>query len=212
MQGPRILSLSLQRQCRMNVSCRGTASGIESQPTNGLNPMAKAALTSGALSMLGDVCAQLLPQRNRIGKSGLELDWVRMARMASFGLFFYGPYQYKWYGELDRRWPSSRGLTSFLAKVTLNQVALSPVVLAVVFAWNLGLTGQSNKIEGKIRNDLVPTMINGWKFWVPAASVNFAVVPLHHQVLYMSLCSVLWTAYLSHASNTKAVAEVMEVK
>jgi len=159
--------------------------------------------------MLGDVCAQLLPQRHKTGNSHLDLDWVRMARMASFGLLFYGPYQCKWYGALDGRWPSSKGLPSFLAKVTLNQVALSPVVLAVVFSWNLGLTGQSSKIGGKIKNDLVPTMINGWKFWVPAASVNFAVVPLQHQVLYMSVCSVLWTAYLSHASNTKPISEAL---
>jgi len=29
--------------------------------------MAKAAVTSGVLSMLGDVCAQLLPQRHKVG-------------------------------------------------------------------------------------------------------------------------------------------------
>ena len=43
----------------------------------------------------------------------------------------------------------------------------------------------------------------GWKFWVPAASINFWAVPLQHQVLYMSACSVLWTAYLSYSSNLK---------
>ena len=42
----------------------------------------------------------------------------------------------------------------------------------------------------------------GWKFWVPAASINFYFVPLQHQVLYMSCCGVLWTAYLSYASTT----------
>lgn len=99
-------------------------------------------------------------------------------------------------------------------------------VLAVVFTWNLALTGQSSKIPDKIRHSLIPTMVNGaaaclphvsvsiskiilsqhpvrtgWKFWVPASSLNFWSVPLRHQVLYMSTCSVLWTAYLSYASN-----------
>ena len=45
--------------------------------------------------------------------------------------------------------------------------------------------------------------VAGWKFWVPAASVNFLVVPVQHQVLYMSACGVLWTAYLSHSSALK---------
>lgn len=43
-------------------------------------------------------------------------------------------------------------------------------------------------------------MVNGWKFWVPAAAINFYAVPLPWQVLYMSTCGVLWTAYLSFAS------------
>ena len=34
-------------------------------------------------------------------------------------------------------------------------------VLSVVFAWNMVLTGQANKVTGKIRHDLVPTMVNG---------------------------------------------------
>ena len=40
----------------------------------------------------------------------------------------------------------------------------------------------------------------GFKFWIPAASINFYAVPLKYQVLYMSTCSVLWTAYLSATS------------
>lgn len=46
-------------------------------------------------------------------------------------------------------------------QVALNQLALAPVTLAAVFAWNLGLTGQLAAVPDKIRNDLVPSMING---------------------------------------------------
>lgn len=46
----------------------------------------------------------------------------------------------------------------------------------------------------------------GWKFWIPAASINFYAVPLKYQVLYMSACGVLWTAYLSYASNMPQAA------
>jgi hypothetical protein len=40
-------------------------------------------------------------------------------------------------------------------------VALAPVVLAVVFSWNLALTGQAGGIPEKIQRDLVPSMVNG---------------------------------------------------
>jgi protein Mpv17 len=55
-------------------------------------------------------------------------------------------------------------------------------VLASVFAWNLALTGHPRAIPGKIRRDLPPTIVNGWKFWVPASVINFRVVPLEYQV------------------------------
>jgi protein Mpv17 len=44
-------------------------------------------------------------------------------------------------------------------------------------------------------------VLAGWKFWVPAASLNFYGVPLKQQVLYMSCCGMLWTAYLSYIST-----------
>jgi protein Mpv17 len=40
----------------------------------------------------------------------------------------------------------------------------------------------------------------GWAFWVPAASINFALVPLKAQVLYMSCCSIVWNYILSTAA------------
>lgn len=60
--------------------------------------------------------------------------------------------------------------------------------------------GKPEAIPEKVKRDLWPTMVNGWKFWVPAASINFYFIPLQHQVLYMSSCGVLWSAYLSYSS------------
>ncbi len=46
-------------------------------------------------------------------------------------------------------------------QVTANQLALAPIVLGAVFAWNLTLTGQSHQLKSKLERDLVPSMING---------------------------------------------------
>ena len=55
----------------------------------------------------------------------------------------------------------------FLTKVTLNQVLLAPVVLVVVFSWNLALQGQAGEIPAKIRRDFVPSLMNGgWRLGV----------------------------------------------
>ena len=104
-----------------------------------------------------------------------------------------------WYRALDRALPG-RSTPAFLGKVAANQMLLAPVVLAAVFAWNLGLTGRGREVGAKVRADLVPTMVNGWKFWVPVAAANFYAVPLESRVLFMGAAGVVWTAYLSHSS------------
>ena len=84
-----------------------------------------------------------------------------------------------------------------------NQLVLGPVVVTSVFAWNLALTGKLRELPDKWRRDALRTLQKGWAFWVPAASVNFALVPLQFQVLYMSTCGIVWTCILSAASANK---------
>ncbi|GLC40747.1 hypothetical protein PLESTB_000026700 [Pleodorina starrii] len=162
----------------------------------------KAAITSGGLSSVGDLLAQALISQAaaREGAPAPAYDPLRTARMFGYGFSWYGPCQYYWYNLLDWLMPVKTTAT-FLSKVAANQLVLAPITLSTVFAYNLALTGKADAISTKIRDDLWPTMQNGWKFWIPAASLNFYCVPLKSQVLYMSACGVLWTAYLSYTSN-----------
>ena len=43
----------------------------------------------------------------------------------------------------------------------MNQLVLAPLVLVVVFSWNLGLQGQAGQIRDKIRRDFTPSLMNG---------------------------------------------------
>ncbi|GFR48879.1 hypothetical protein Agub_g10821 [Astrephomene gubernaculifera] len=173
----------------------------------GLNGPLKAALTSGALSAVGDLLAQALISQTaaREGAPKPAYDPMRTLRMLGYGFLWYGPCQFYWYNLLEYMLPI-KNTANFLTKVTANQLVLAPTTLSTVFCYNLLLTGNGAAIPGKLRNDLWPTMVNGWKFWIPAASINFYCVPLQYQVLYMSACGVLWTAYLSYTSNMPAPA------
>ncbi|EFJ45923.1 hypothetical protein VOLCADRAFT_118277 [Volvox carteri f. nagariensis] len=168
----------------------------------------KAGLTSGALSAVGDLLAQALISQaaSREGSPLPAYDPLRTARMAGYGFSWYGPCQYYWYNLLDWLMPV-KNTTNFLSKVAANQLILAPITLSTVFSYNLALMGKAEAIPNKIRDDLWPTMQNGWKFWIPAASLNFYCVPLKYQVLYMSACGVLWTAYLSYTSNMPTPSE-----
>ncbi|CAL5224464.1 g7155 [Coccomyxa viridis] len=186
-------------QCNASRSASTSTSGTQA----GLgNPWLKAAITTGTLSLAGDLLAQGLIRRHqsRARATPQSFDAVRAARMGGYGFCFYGPYQHFWYGQLDKFFPT-RSLAHFGSKVLLNQVALGPVILSSVLLWNFALTRQLEKLPNKMQRDFVPTLINGWKFWVPASVVNFWVVPLQYRVLWMSTCGLFWAGYLSYTSN-----------
>jgi protein Mpv17 len=192
---------------RLNSGSGEAARPSYFQKVSGLRGPLKAALTSGSLSATGDLLAQFAVSQfsKSAGAQPDAYDPSRTARMFGFGFLLYGPLQFYWYNLLDWLMPL-RSVPNFITKVTANQLVLAPITLSTVFTWNLCLTGKQAELEGKLRRDLVPTLLNGWKFWVPAATLNFTVVPLEQQVLYMSCCGVLWTAYLSYASSN-AIAQ-----
>ena len=66
--------------------------------------------------------------------------------------------------------------------MTLNQIILGPIVLVAVFTWNYAWQGKIIEAPGKIYRDGLRTQIVGWKFWVPASAINFALVPLRLRV------------------------------
>ncbi|KAL6755981.1 hypothetical protein V8C86DRAFT_2658701 [Haematococcus lacustris] len=204
---PHWRQLGRARQRRSQQTQASSASGTNSsgrgsyfERVSGWQGPWKAALTSASLSATGDLLSQFVQYQLNTGEAQ-RYDPARTLRMFGFGLCIYGPLQFYWYNWLEWMLPM-KTTASFLAKVTANQLMLAPVTLSSVFAWNLTLSGRAGQVADKIKDDLVPTMMNGWKFWIPAASINFRVVPLEQQVLYMSACGVLWTAYLSHASVT----------
>ncbi|MCO5570335.1 hypothetical protein L7F22_024054 [Adiantum nelumboides] len=88
-------------------------------------------------------------------------------------------------------------LSNLRQLVFLNQVVLGPYVIAVVFAWNSLWQGQLDKLPALYADRALSTLIDGWKFWIPASIMNFGVVPLQTRVAFMSSCAIFWNFYLS---------------
>ena len=200
--------------------------GSSSSRSPGQGPaIFKAAYTCAGLGVVGDLLAQTITKRSKApppaGKGAKPApaadpgyDLARTGRQCAYNFVFYGPAQHFWYAALAKWFPMAAGatlsqnLSPFAVKVFLNQAVLGPVVVATFFAWSMTLQGQGSAYMSKMRQDAFPTLKRGWVFWVPAASVNFAVVPLRFQVLYMSCCSIVWNYILSTAAAKGGAAPV----
>lgn len=162
----------------------------------------KPAATAASLALAGDTIAQV---RERLkGKPHKDVvrdlleghDWVRALRMCSYGFLLYGPGSYAWYQFLDRAMPEAT-LANISVKVLLNQIVLGPCVIAVVFAWNNLWQKKLAELPAKYQKDALPTLLYGFRFWIPASILNFRVIPLQARVAFMSTCAIFWNYYLS---------------
>ncbi|XP_031263968.1 protein Mpv17-like [Pistacia vera] len=126
----------------------------------------------------------------------LDHDWIRALRMTSYGFLLYGPGSYAWYQLLERCMPKQT-VENLLLKVLLNQIVLGPCVIAVVFAWNNLWLRKVSELPNKYKKDALPTLLYGFRFWIPVSILNFWVVPLQARVAFMSMGSIFWNFYLS---------------
>ena len=67
-------------------------------------------------------------------------------------------------------------------------------------------TGDSAAGVPKIKDKLWPTLKVNWVVWPVLQGVNLSVVPLQYRILYINVCSLFWSAYLSKMTNTAAPA------
>ncbi|KAH7651440.1 Mpv17/PMP22 protein [Dioscorea alata] len=169
----------------------------------------KQAAVASSLTLAGDTIAQardlLFPCRPPSGSNAEDkdastfqptYDWLRAMRMASYGFLLYGPGTYVWYQFLDRCMPNPT-LVNLSVKVLLNQIILGPSVIAVIFAWNNLWLGKLSDLPNKYQKDALPTLLYGFRFWIPVTILNFGLVPLSARVAFMSTCSIFWNFYLS---------------
>ncbi|KAJ4949850.1 hypothetical protein NE237_014165 [Protea cynaroides] len=165
------------------------------------------AATAASLALTGDTIAQVRARwkalqrpdsNNQDGMSTIlaNHDWVRALRMTSYGFLLYGPGSYAWYKFLDLRFPKQT-IQNMLLKVLLNQIVLGPSVIAVVFAWNNLWQRKLSELPAMYQKDALPTLLYGFRFWIPASILNFWLVPLQTRVAFMSTCSIFWNFYLS---------------
>eukprot|EP00850_Spirogloea_muscicola_P014463 SM000104S09333 [mRNA] locus=s104:143159:152628:+ [translate_table: standard] len=198
----------------------------------------KAAGIAGGLAVVGDGIAQGLDAvrrrrdaeratdgmapccRKKALAKASQYDFVRAARMGSYGFLLYGPFSQKWYEFLEGVVPGKElgaiskkasGLTSMylsaegiylcMLQVVANQLILGPTVLLMVYGWNFLCMGKLRELPQKYKRDMWPSLVDGWKFWIPASVVNFGAVPLEARVAFMSTCAIFWNLYLSRSAS-----------
>ena len=162
-------------------------------------PILTKSVTAGCIFALSDYLAQRLENKEK------QQNWTRLLTSAAVGLFCFGPAAHAWYGMIFRVFPEA-GLVSTLKKASLGQLFFGPSFTCIFFAASLLQTGQftiANWLR-KIRTDLPGTWVSGLCFWPLVDLVSYSLVPVNYIPLFVNICSLLWTIYLSTVANRAA--------
>jgi protein Mpv17 len=173
------------------------------------SPILTKSVTAGCIFAVSDYLAQ----RFEAGSASADkekkrnLNLTRIATSAAVGLFYFGPAAHVWYDMIFRILPGT-SLVSTLQKAALGQMIFGPSFTCIFFATSLlqsGTFSLGNWLR-KIRQDLPGAWLAGASFWPLVDLVSFSLIPQKWIPLFVNMCSLVWTIYLSTVANRRTAS------
>ncbi|CAE7227369.1 mpv17 [Symbiodinium sp. KB8] len=157
------------------------------------HPVRTKMVTSGVIAMLGDAGCQLLFE-----DEGFSVR--RQLELGAMGFLLRGPALHAWYGFLSRA-VTGTGALAVAKRILLDQLVFAPIIVSCILSFLAVAQGQAGDIPRRMQEQVPGAVLNNWKVWPAAQCLNFALVPVQHQVLFSNLVSVGWNGYLSWSAN-----------
>ncbi|XP_037016979.1 peroxisomal membrane protein 2 [Artibeus jamaicensis] len=161
-----------------------------------LYPVLTKAATSGILSALGNVLAQMIKKRKKENRSQ-KLDGNGPLTYAIYGFFFTGPLSHFLYLFMEH-WIPPEVPWAGVKRLLLDRLIFAPAFLLSFFLiMNFLEGGDPAAGAAKVRSAFWPALQTNWRIWTPVQFININYVPLQFRVLFANLVAVFWYAYLA---------------
>ncbi|XP_046402102.1 mpv17-like protein isoform X1 [Ischnura elegans] len=157
-------------------------------------PLVRGMLAYAAIWPIGSCVQQCITDGKR---SWEELDFARAARFSLFGSCYVAPTLYGWVKLSSAMWPAST-LSVAITKALVEQVSYGPAaMIAFFFGMSLleckGVKAAATEVSDKFW----PTYKVGVCVWPVLQTINFSVISERNRVPFVSICSLIWTTFLS---------------
>lgn len=165
------------------------------------HPLVVKSLTFGLTYAAADFAAQMYAWLVCGEVVGLLERIRRTAALAMVGTFAVGPVLTFWFDFLEWLIPG-RKAKAVVSRTILDQAIQVPFCISMIFtlsslAEGYGLRYCVKKIDDK----LLSTWCDCIAVWCPVQFINQGLVPLKYRVIFQSIISFFWDAYLSIVSH-----------
>lgn len=133
-----------------------------------------------------------------------ELNYAQAFRFSLYGGFFVAPTLYCWLKCASHFWPKTN-LRSAITKALVEQVTYSPAAMCCFFfGMNLLEMKPVTECAEEVKRKFWPTYKIGVCVWPVLQTINFVLIPEHNRVVYVSVCSLMWTTFLAYMKALEA--------
>ncbi|KAL5278413.1 MPV17.2 family protein [Megaselia abdita] len=171
------------------------------------HPYIMEAIQVSTLMGAGDLLTQTIIDKRRTFK---EINWIRTAQFTGMGFFFVGPLLRYWFIKLDKIVSKNQSvLKRTTKKVFLDQIIVDPPFLAVFTVILSAVQGMNTaQIKDRLSNDFIDVLKTNLMIWPAAQFINFALIPLRYQVIFVEFIAIFWNAYLSNVLNAENIVDI----
>ncbi|KAM7332066.1 hypothetical protein ACRRTK_008774 [Alexandromys fortis] len=160
-----------------------------------LYPVFTKAVSSGILSALGNLLAQMIEKKQK--KDSQSLDVRGLLRYLVYGFFVTGPLSHYFYLFMEYWIPPEVPL-AIVKRLLLDRLLFAPAFLLLFFLIVNLLEGKdASAFAAKMRSGFWPALQMNWRMWTPLQFININYVPLQFRVLFANIAALFWYAYLA---------------
>ncbi|XP_055371353.1 uncharacterized protein LOC129605549 [Condylostylus longicornis] len=148
--------------------------------------------------------ASSLIQQTMEGKE--KFDWCRVMRFGLFGGFFVAPTLYGWIKVASAMYPGTN-LKIAIVKAIVETISYTPAAMTCFYYLMTLFEGEGFEAAStEVKNKFLPTYKAAVSIWPVVAVINFGFVPEKNRVVFISICSFMWSiflAYMKHLDDIK---------
>jgi hypothetical protein len=139
-----------------------------------------------------------------------ELNLRRNLNFFCINFFISAPVLYAWYSKLlpsihTALFPNASKFASSIYRMLIDQLLFTPLLYCGFYPILQMVSDRDWRSFGKgvqkVREKLWETLVNNWKIWPLAITINFRFVPVKYHVPFVNSVGVLWNMILSHIAS-----------
>ncbi|XP_050309430.1 protein Mpv17-like [Anthonomus grandis grandis] len=158
-------------------------------------------IQTGVLMSTGDLLCQTAIEK----KPWKAVQLRRTLEFSFLGVTLVGPAVSLWFKLLAQQFGHGSEAGTVLKKMACDQLIFAPGFLPV-FLISVGLLHGDNReqLKLKLRKEYGKIIRTNWKIWPTVQLLNFYLMPLRYQVLFVQIVALFWNIYLSSVTQNES--------